>query len=660
MRFLRSPREIAFRLRQETQNLRLTAVPPRASAVAQAPLWPAAEEVFAALRGSIFAGEVQSVAQEVLQHCFPLLGLTLDTGPILRWRKDYVHGRESAVSYLRRIPYLDFQAVGDHKIIWELNRHQHLVLLAQAHGFEARAEFLEEIVQQLESWWHQNPFQRSINWCSALEVAFRAWSWSWVDHIAGPALGTTLRARLLNSLAQHGFHLEANLSVYFSPNTHLLGEAMVLHALGALYPEWSWAARWRKLGDHWVRHCLAHQVQSDGVYFEQSSYYHVYALDMFLAHYLLAGKPSEFAPVLEKMAAFLHTLVGVDGTMPLLGDDDGGRLFHPYGVRREFGRATLATCGVLFQRPDWIRNPADLAPQAFWWIGEAGRNETDAFETKRPAPGVNLQMESRHFNASGLLVLNSGEARQIVMDLGAMAPAGAGHSHADALQIVVRSGGHDLLTDPGTFTYISDPERRDWFRSTAAHSTVQMDGVSQATPAGAFRWSHKPVVKTEQVSLTEQADFAEAICSNHGVRHRRRMLFLKPVWLIVLDDIEHEGEGAARPHKVSQNWHSGVDVSRDAPFFKLGDTGWLWLSHAASIQEASRSEAFGARADSQITQADVTGFLPCSMAAFLSWKRPASAPVWDAGQRTLRLPRCEVIFPEEGGWRLIDLTPSEE
>jgi hypothetical protein len=31
-----------------------------------------------------------------------------------------------------KIPFLDFAAVGDHKVIWELNRHQHLVTLAKA------------------------------------------------------------------------------------------------------------------------------------------------------------------------------------------------------------------------------------------------------------------------------------------------------------------------------------------------------------------------------------------------------------------------------------------------------------------------------------------------------------------------------------------------
>ena len=57
-----------------------------------------------------------------------------------------------------------------------------------------------------------------------------------------------LRARFLTALNRHGRYLELNLSVYFSPNTHLLGEAVALHALGVLFPSFPRAARWAETG----------------------------------------------------------------------------------------------------------------------------------------------------------------------------------------------------------------------------------------------------------------------------------------------------------------------------------------------------------------------------------------------------------------------------
>ena len=60
-------------------------------------------------------------------------------------------------------------------------------------------------------------------------------------------------------------------------------------------------------------------------------------------------------------------LMGPSGVLPLVGDDDGGRVFHPYGDRLQFGRGTLATCAALFHRPEWMRSEGDLACQAAWW-----------------------------------------------------------------------------------------------------------------------------------------------------------------------------------------------------------------------------------------------------------------------------------------------------
>lgn len=104
-----------------------------------------------------------------------------------------MHQIETGIPYFRRIPYLDFARVGDHKYIWELNRHQHLVVLAQAYRLTGRAEYLAEAQTQVTHWLTENPPLRGINWTSALEVAFRALSWVWLDALAGAVLPPDFR-----------------------------------------------------------------------------------------------------------------------------------------------------------------------------------------------------------------------------------------------------------------------------------------------------------------------------------------------------------------------------------------------------------------------------------------------------------------------------------
>ncbi|MBV9227524.1 MAG: hypothetical protein JOY85_26105, partial [Acidobacteriaceae bacterium] len=324
---MRSVAEITFRARQEAANLYLLASQPSFHGTVSRKLkLPNPQDVVDALRGSAYAQSVEKIANQLIAHRFPIFGQEIQTGPKIRWRRDYIHNVESDPAYFRRISYLSFSAVGDHKLVWELNRHQHLVLLAQAFLFTGNRDFLQEIFAQLETWFEQNSFQRGINWASALEVAFRTLSWIWLYHFVGSQMPESFRQKFLTGLYRHGRHLAENLSVYFSPNTHLLGEAVALYALAVLFPEFPGAVNWRKRSENIVLAQLDFQVQADGSHFEQSSYYHVYATDFFVFFYIIAGRPPLVKPTLERMAEYLHWLLGPSRRISFWGDDDGGRL----------------------------------------------------------------------------------------------------------------------------------------------------------------------------------------------------------------------------------------------------------------------------------------------------------------------------------------------
>ncbi|TIQ17227.1 heparinase II/III-family protein, partial [Mesorhizobium sp.] len=69
----------------------------------------------------------------------------------------------------------------------------------------------------------------------------------------------------------------------------------------------------------------------------------------------------------------------------------------------------------------------------------------------------------------------------------------AAHGHADALSLTLCVDGEPVLVDPGTWLYGSGGVWRDWFRSTPAHNTLNIEGKSQSIIAGTFNWSHKAV-----------------------------------------------------------------------------------------------------------------------------------------------------------------------
>ncbi len=529
------------------------------------------------------------LASQIRAHRFPLFGQTIDTGPEIRWRRDHRQGIETGLDYFRRIPYLDAGRCGDHKIVWELNRHQHLVTLAQAYLFTGDQANIVEICAQLDGWFAANPYLRGINWASALEVALRSLSWIWVDHFAGPRLPAGFRARWHQELYRHARFLENNLSVYFSPNTHLLGEALALHALGLFFAPHPEARRWEQLGELTMREQMDRQVRADGSHIEQSSYYHVYALDMFLLHAVLGNPNAGYLNKLSRMADYLDGLLGPSRTLACLGDDDGGRLFHPFGPREHFARATLATAGAVLRRADWTHCRADLHSQAAWWLG--------AFRAPQRTQVVRI---SRLFLDAGVAVMVSGQAH-VIVSAGPFGPWGAGHSHAGALSIVVRSGPEEILIDPGTYTYTADAVARDWFRGTEAHNTIRIDGLDQARPAGPFRWSGHPQVQIHFWESTSERDTLDAECRYSGFTHRRRLEFHKPDEVVVIDEIH----GPPGEHDVEQLWHLGSAQARDR----------LTLAEGAECVDSLRSQSFGEKHWAPMVRVRRRGRLPLRLEA---------------------------------------------
>lgn len=591
------------------RNLRLWLAPPTAPQNTDPPRTPlpAPGVLLGRVEGTPLAEEILRLAGEVLAGRIPLFDTFVPLGAAIPWRQDWGSGRSSGLDYFRRVPYLDPQRIGDHKRIWEPNRHQHLVLLAQAFLLTAGERYIEELWRQLESWIEDNPFARGINWTSALEVALRALSWLWIDHLCGPRMPPLVRRTWSESLYRHGCYLENNLSVYFSPNTHLLGEALALHALGVAYPAWPHAAHWRDAGAAVLDRELEQQVRPDGSHIEQSAYYHVYTLDMFLLHSVLRGPalPARYRERIRAMAFYLDALLGESRRLPLIGDDDGGRLFHPYGSREHFAEATLTAAGL---------DGADRS-LAIWWLPELPLDPP-----LRPAP------QSRLFEGAGVAVLCAGGV-QIIADAGPFGPWGGGHSHSDSLSLVLRQGSEEILIDPGTYTYLDDATWRDRFRGSGAHSTIRIDGQDQAIAVNPFRWEQKPETAIERWQSSVERDELTAVCRHHGFEHCRRLRFVKPHALLVLDEIS----GPPGEHRIEQIWHFGSQPHAVGGAHRVGARAWLAIAapHTLEVTTAWRSRCFHSKEESWLGVVRTAGPLPLRLAALWSFDGPGSVALDD-------------------------------
>ena len=103
---------------------------------------------------------------------------TTAAGSGIDWHRDPVHDRVAPALFWSEVPYLD-PACGDHKIIWELNRHQHFLALGRAWWLAGAWPARDAFVAHLAGWMDANPPLVGINWASMLELALRSLSWIW-------------------------------------------------------------------------------------------------------------------------------------------------------------------------------------------------------------------------------------------------------------------------------------------------------------------------------------------------------------------------------------------------------------------------------------------------------------------------------------------------
>ncbi len=469
------------------------------------------------------------------------------------WHRDPVHDRRPTFAHWTRVPYLD-PACGDHKIIWELNRHQHWLELGRAYVLTGHRPYRDRFVAELSSWMAANPPLTGVNWASMLELSFRCLSWIWSLHFFveqdEPVPGSAWLVDLLLGLDRQLALVEQNLSTYFSPNTHLLGEALALYVAGQSLPELSRARRWAGTGRQTLIREAAIQIGADGGHVELSPHYHRYTLDFYLLALAIARITNDadgcrsFEPAVCDLARFARAMAGDSLHLPRIGDDDGGMLLPSCGRDESDSADSLALAAVLTGTGDLF--DGDPPEEVAWMTGTVPPRVTGSMTARA----------STALAASGYFVSHTGRGDHLVMDAGPLGFLNGGHAHADALALTLEVAGIPLLIDPGTGCYTVDLEMRDRFRSTTYHNTVTVNGRSQSAPAGPFKWASAARAWVHAWRSDAAFDFCDA--SHDGylpIVHRRQVLARPGCW-IVWDWLLGAGAAEAAAH-----WHLGPSWS---------------------------------------------------------------------------------------------------
>ncbi|HEX2254225.1 MAG TPA: alginate lyase family protein [Thermoanaerobaculia bacterium] len=380
----------------------------------------------------------------------------------------------------------------------------------------------------------ERPGSAALAW-NAYATATRIGWWVRAYHLAGGALfaaAPRCEERFLRSLWQQASWLAAHLEWDLRAN-HLMRDLAGLAVAGRFFAG-PVADRWLARASRLALAQAAEQILPDGGHFERSPKYHLDVMEDLLTVARATGEEAVAARLAGCWAAAAEALAWMrhpDGDLAQL--NDGSRL------GREVVEAALVA-GHLVGRP------VDPGPRR----------------------------GGRHLADTGLVVWH-GEPWSVLFDVGETGPAvQPGHAHADTLTLECSLRGARLVVDPGSFGYDAGP-RRDYDRSTAAHSTVAIDDADSSEVWHVFRLGRR--ARPREVTVELRDDGLTASASHDGYRHlpgrprhRRRLEVSEGGSLRLADRLEggghHRAEGGLliEPGWAVEPQEDGWLLRRDA------------------------------------------------------------------------------------------------
>ncbi|MBV8398055.1 MAG: alginate lyase family protein [Acetobacteraceae bacterium] len=524
--------------------------------------------------------EIVTAAEAVVAGCCTVFGTPafLDAkNP--DWFRDPATGRYApSEAYSFRIAYRDQGRVGNVKYVWELSRLHSVTLLAAAYYCTGRPEFADCAIAHLQSWWRLNPPLRGIHWVSGIELGLRLIAWVWARRLLEGHRGLEANfegSRLFHQqLHAHQSWIATFFSRGSSANNHLVAEMAGLLAAARAFPLFAESGGWANLAAHILEQEVERQTFPDGLNRELASDYHVFALELFL----IAGIEADASGVpmserywlkLRDMADALAGTLDVRLETARQGDSDNGRALVVEPASPSSAIATLRICGAVLGPASWWPKLStnSLSARLLASLPES-RDLTKGRASRRP----------NHFPQAGTWILRDPEPGHDEIwcrfDAG---PHGflstAAHAHADSLSFELRVGGRPLLVDCGTYCYHGEGPWRDYFRSTIAHNTLELNGRDQADAGGPFLWLTQPRTTLAKSSGLDDGEFATVQASHDGYRrqgaihHRKVVLDRRARTLELSDWIEGDAPLAGR---LAFNLHPDVSCELGETEARLG------------------------------------------------------------------------------------------
>jgi Heparinase II/III-like protein/Heparinase II/III N-terminus len=516
------------------------------------------------------------VAEDVCAGRFTHCGITLELGPQPDWL-----GAELPADEEWAIDWFKFYYGRD---------------LASAFRDTGERRFLAAWERLVASWIRQVPVGTDATDDTARRI--QNWVYAWAGFASTPAfqrLADGLDGLILSSIAEQADYICNNLT---TERNHRTLELYALFTVALALPHLDLDGELVEFTSRELHRNLLEETRADGVHFEQSTHYHCVVLRSLLGLRENTRRfglrlPGDFDTQLERACEFAMHCHRPDGEIPAISDADSGS--YP---------ELLHLAGELLDRPDFV-----YAATA----GASGRPPAER-HASFPAGGYFFQRSGWGERATPFT-----DERFLVFDCG---PLGAGgHGHYDLLSVELAAGGRPLLVDPGRYTYSEhepDPagvarNMRHWFKGTAGHNTVCVDGLDQTSY---HRGKHSgPAAEPHFLGRFSVTGLdvleGEALSPCYEAVHRRRVWFVADEYWVIEDMLSGE-----QPHRYELRFHLAPEASGRVRLERQGSNAVvrapgmalvLAAPHEPRIERGFFAPLYGIKHDAPVVSAVADG-----------------------------------------------------
>lgn len=331
------------------------------------------------------------------------------------------------------------------------------------------------------------------------------------------------------AIYRQALHLLNNLEYHLLGN-HLLENGFALLFAACLFPEGPFSLKVEEI----LHAELGEQILSDGSHFELSPMYHQIILDRLLdgVNLLQTNRllPNLLPLLRDKasiMLGWLQQMTLANGEIPLVNDSAFGIASTTSQLMAYAGRLGVATLVC----PLVVSGYRKIAKSSYEMLIDVGKIGPDYLP---------------------------------------------GHAHSDTFNFVLSVQGRSLIVDTGTSTYETSA-RRLLERSTAAHNTVQVDGLEQSEVWGSFRVARRAKVRELEEGDDVIRGWHDGYC-RVGARHTREFEFTdESVRIYDFIKSAKKHDSIARIH-----FHPDVEVALEGDFIVAG-AARISFSHSDSV-----------------------------------------------------------------------------